>query len=486
VFAEDDFFMDQFRIEGLKMGGKLMESEKMKFTIETVEGDIHTPISIFRKIQEKKKFLLESSAAHQDQGRYSYIGFRPYLEVSANGNEYQVSGSSTNPEVKQGNVMEQLAFELMIEIEAPPLPIPFFGGAVGYFGYDMIRQYENIGPVPEDVLNMPDAHFLFFRDLFVYDHLLQKIHLVTSGKDPQPIIKEMKETLNRPNEADGDIQTGELSFQSNMSKEKFVELVNEAKKAIVAGEVFQIVLSQRFQSPFKGDPFQLYRRLRLSNPSPYLFYIDFDDYTVLGSSPESLLSVKNQVVTGNPIAGTRPRGRTPEEDESLAKDLLADEKELAEHKMLVDLGRNDLGRVCEIGSVEISSYMKIEKYKHVMHITSKLTGQLKQELTSLDALAACMPAGTVSGAPKIRAMEWINKLENNKRGVYAGSVGYIGFGGNLDMGLAIRTMVVKDQYAYVQAGAGIVYDSVPETEFEETQNKAKALLEVQQYDPVNR
>ncbi|WP_028393000.1 anthranilate synthase component I [Bacillus cihuensis] len=461
-----------------------MTSERRKLTFKkvTVEGDIHTPISIFRKLPGGKKFLLESSPSHHDNGRYSYIGFNPYLELVSIDKVTTRIGANQKKGIEIGALMDELKKELDVEFEVNDLDIPFFGGAVGYLGYDMIRQYEDIGDVPEDTLNMPDAHILLFEDVIVYDHLTEKIHLITSSSDYEVRLAALKKNIESATEKEPESERVHLDFQSNISQRTFENLVHQAKEAIVAGEVFQVVLSQRFQSPFHVDPFQAYRRLRLSNPSPYMFFIDFEEYTVLGSSPESLISVKDRQVTVNPIAGTRPRGSTPAEDLQYEQSLLQDEKELAEHKMLVDLGRNDLGRVCEIGSIKLTSQMKIERYKHVMHITSKIKGMLRSDLTSIDALIACMPAGTVSGAPKIRAMQIINELENVKRGVYAGSVGYLGFGGTLDMALAIRTMVIKDAVAYVQAGAGIVYDSVATTEYEETRNKAKALLEVQRDD----
>lgn len=460
-----------------------MGQKKISFQMETVEGDIHTPISIFQKMNGPKKFLLESSTSHHDQGRYSYMGMSPYKEAISREACIEIREGVQSRE-QDIRLVDYLKQEFMFEFEADT-EIPFIGGAVGYMGYDMIRHYESIGAVPKDTLGMPDAHFLFFKDIFIFDHQQQKIHLVTSDEQSEDRLKEMKELLNRPQAAD-EKSVEQLSFTSNMTKAHFIKIVEEAKQAIINGDIFQVVLSQRYQSSFTGHPLGVYRRLRLSNPSPYMFYIDFGDYTILGSSPESLISVRGKSVTVNPIAGTRPRGETDEEDKSHAENLLHDEKELAEHRMLVDLGRNDLGRVCEIGSVALSSNMNIERYRHVMHLTSKVRGTLKTELTGLDALASCLPAGTVSGAPKIRAMELINELEDCKRGVYAGSVGYIGYGGDLDMALAIRTMVIKDDFAFVQAGAGIVYDSVPETEYEETKNKAKALLEVQTHDPINR
>ncbi|WP_346023693.1 anthranilate synthase component I family protein [Alkalibacterium indicireducens] len=285
--------------------------------------------------------------------------------------------------------------------------------------------------------------------------------------------------INNPSEE----QTEELSpltFTASVDKDEFMRRVVKAKQYIVDGDIFQVVLSQRMQAEFDVDAFTFYRKLRVANPSPYMFYVDFDQYTVLGASPESLIKVTGRQIVTNPIAGTRPRGKTEEEDQAYAADLLSDEKEQAEHKMLVDLSRNDLGRVSEIGSISLDTFMTVERFQHVMHIVSEVSGTLAEGLSGLDALITTLPAGTVSGAPKIRAMQIVNELEDYQRGVYSGSVGYINVNGDLDLALAIRTMVVKDKKAYVQAGAGIVYDSDPESEYQETLNKAKSLLEVGQ------
>jgi anthranilate synthase component I len=276
-----------------------------------------------------------------------------------------------------------------------------------------------------------------------------------------------------------------LQFTPTMEKERFLSIVETAKEHIRKGDIFQVVLSQRFEAFYDDNPFHLYRTLRTSNASPYMFYLDFDDYQILGTSPESLVKIQKGIVTTNPIAGTKKRGTTKAEDEAIAESLLQDEKELAEHKMLVDLGRNDIGRVSELGSVQVTKYMQIERYKHVMHIVSEVNGRLKSGYHAIDVIKACLPAGTVSGAPKIRAMQIIHQLEQQRRNVYAGAIGYISCSGNMDLALAIRTMVVKNHKAIVQAGAGVVFDSIAESEYEETWNKAKALLEVN-YDFINR
>ncbi|PFT48293.1 anthranilate synthase component I [Bacillus thuringiensis] len=462
---------------------KQKRERKTFLVITEEEGDSITPISLYRRMKGKKKFLLESSQLHQDKGRYSYLGCNPYGEVKSVGTEVErtIFGQT---EKLQGNVLQVL--EEIIAPSQVDSPFPFCGGAVGYIGYDVIRQYENIGADLHDPLNIPEVHLLLYREFIVYDHLRQKLSFVyvcreDDSADYEEVYERLrvyKEEVLQGEEAEVNEIQSTLSFTSSITEKEFCEMVEMAKEHIRAGDIFQVVLSQRLQSECIGDPFALYRKLRIANPSPYMFYINFQDYVVLGSSPESLLSVRENKVMTNPIAGTRPRGKTKREDEEIEKELLGNEKERAEHMMLVDLGRNDIGRVSEIGSVTIDKYMKVEKYSHVMHIVSEVYGILRKQMSGFDALAYCLPAGTVSGAPKIRAMEIINELENEKRNVYAGAVGYVSFSGNLDMALAIRTMVVKDEKAYVQAGAGVVYDSDPVAEYEETLNKARALLEV--------
>ncbi|WP_242221291.1 anthranilate synthase component I [Bacillus cereus group sp. BfR-BA-01380] len=456
---------------------------KTFLVIQEEEGDSLTPIALYRRMKGEKKFLLESSQLHQDKGRYSYLGCNPYGEIKSIGKEVEITINGVLEKVN-GNVLKEL--ESVLALEKIESPFPFCGGAVGYIGYDVIRQYEDIGEMLSDPLNIPEVHVLLYRMFVVYDHVRQKLSFVyvycggdtDSYEEVYERLQTYKQKLLQESEEQVKELSASLSFTSSITEERFYKMVEQAKEYIRAGDIFQVVLSQRLQSDFTGNPFALYRRLRTANPSPYMFYIDFQDYVVLGSSPESLLSVRDEKVMTNPIAGTRPRGNTKEEDEKIAKELLANEKERAEHMMLVDLGRNDIGRVSEIGSVHLDKYMKIEKYSHVMHIASEVYGTLRKKMNCLDALAHCLPAGTVSGAPKIRAMEIINGLETEKRNVYAGAVGYISFSGNMDMALAIRTMVVKDGKAYVQAGAGVVYDSNPAAEYEETLNKAKALLEV--------
>ncbi|QHS24305.1 anthranilate synthase component I [Virgibacillus sp. MSP4-1] len=460
---------------------------KIKSQIREIKGDTLTPISIFHRLKGPKKFLLESSLKHEDSGRFSMIGSDPYLSIKGTGEHSTMEHfhQELHATAEYNKSALQLIQEQLGDIETD-VSIPFHGGAVGYAGYDTIRQFEQIGEIPPDNLKMPDIHFQFYEKAVVMDHKLQKVYLVVlnlSGtqneKEMEAELHAMEEQLKTPSQNEfltKSIKTGD--FTSNVMKQEYEEKVKRIQQHIRQGDIFQAVLSQRLQAEFYGDAFSFYRKLRTENPSPYMFYIDFEDYLILGASPESLIKVQNQQVITNPIAGTRKRGRTEEEDLNLEKDLLNDEKELAEHRMLVDLGRNDIGRVSEIGSVDVSRYMEIERYQHVMHIVSEVKGQLRPDVSSLDALTACLPAGTVSGAPKIRAMQILNELEPTKRGPYSGAVGYINVNGDLDLGLAIRTMIIKNQTAYVQAGAGVVMDSVPENEYEETLQKAKSLLEV--------
>ncbi len=450
--------------------------------MEQIEGDMLTPISIFQKISGKKKFLLESSLKNKDSGRYSIIGSNPVIEVKGYGDR-NIIVSEKGEERVNGKTLEVVK-ELIPQYSHINGDIPFVGGAMGYVGYDTIRQYETIGSVPDDELEMPDVHLMFYEQVVIYDHLEQKIFLAASPILPETnearlleLNQKRKQELQKESHSDEASKVSLSAFQATTSKQDFVRNIEIAKEYISRGDIFQVVLSQRMKASMDGDPFSFYRKLRISNPSPYMYFIDFEDYVVAGSSPESLVKANGASVITNPIAGTRPRGKDTAEDLRFEKELIADEKELAEHRMLVDLGRNDLGKICKFGTVNVPKYMKIEKYKHVMHIVSEVGGELSDQKSGADALISCLPAGTVSGAPKIRAMEIINELEQVKRGVYSGAVGYFSVNGNMDFALAIRTMVIKDKQAYIQAGAGIVYDSIPEKEYEETIHKLKTFLE---------
>ncbi|WP_251553755.1 anthranilate synthase component I [Neobacillus muris] len=454
------------------------------YFLKEISGDVLTPISILQKISGKKKFLLESSHKYHDSGRYSFIGADPAFELISQGDQNQLIYRNGQRQRLTGKPLE-IVNSLIPAIETDEIPFPFTGGAIGYVGYDIIRHYEELGEEFPNELSMPDVHLMFFEELVVFDHLEEKVFLfgipLLQDSDEAVIevrLNELLTELKQPFEDQEELQYEFSEFYSDTGKEEFIENVKAAKEHILAGDIFQVVLSRRMKADFTGSPLALYRKHRANNPTPYMFYIDFEAYTVIGSSPESLIKTRGTTVIANPIAGTKRRGKTSAEDEAIEQELLQDEKELAEHKMLVDLGRNDLGKVCEFGSVQVEKYMAIEKYRYVMHIVSEVSGRLKSDNTSLDALAACIPAGTVSGAPKVRAMEIINSLEKSKRGLYSGAIGYLSANGNMDFALAIRTMILKDKKAYIQAGAGIVYDSVPESEYEETLNKLRSFLEV--------
>ncbi|AWE09291.1 anthranilate synthase component I [Lysinibacillus sp. 2017] len=460
-----------------------MRVETKDYVLKQINGDTLTPISIFIALQGKNKILFESNAKFKQSGRYSFIACNPIAELKG--------GQVESEFYKQGQEMQRIqkpvlqVLKQLLPIRNGNYPFAFFGGAIGYFGYETAFHFEQIGEVVNDVYEMPDVHVFFYDTFIVFDHLLQQVTIVAidlfqEGRSVETMEQDVAtfEQMLKKKLPQYPAQKVDVEFYPTIEKSQFIEMVEKAKDHIRRGDIFQIVLSQTFEAHYDGDPLQLYRKLRTSNASPYMYYIDFGNYTILGTSPESLVKVQDRIVTTNPIAGTKPRGQSVGEDEAIAEKLLQDEKEIAEHKMLVDLGRNDVGRVAQIGTVEVTKFMEIERYKFVMHIVSEVKAKLREDVHLVDVLASSLPAGTVSGAPKIRAMQLINELEKRKRGVYAGAVGYLSTTGNMDLALAIRTMVVKDEKAYVQAGAGIVYDSLPEMEYEETLNKAKALLEV--------
>lgn len=460
-----------------------------------VYADMETPISIFKRFEQSKYcFLLESVEGGEKWGRYSIIGRNPFLAVKSYKNKTIIEDKNGELSEVEGNPVEVIR-ALMEKYKGANLPaMPrFTGGAVGFFGYDLIRYYEHLPNMPEDDLNLPESHFLFTDELLVFDHLKQKIHIIVNLHVNGNIERAYNSVLDRIKSIYSEIldtrwkindnfkpdfsqKNSEFKYTSNISKEKYCENVIKAKQYIKDGDIFQVVLSQRLCVETDRNPFDVYRVLRLINPSPYMYYLKFNDYNIVGSSPEMLARVEDGIVETCPIAGTRKRGRTKEEDDRLEKELLSDEKELAEHTMLVDLGRNDIGRVARYGTVKVKDLMHIERYSHVMHIVTNVQGEIREGKTAFDALMSIMPAGTLSGAPKIRAMEIIDELENVKRGPYGGAIGYLSFNGNLDSCITIRTLIFKDNKAYVQSGAGIVADSVPEKEYEECLNKAKALL----------
>ncbi|WP_421378770.1 anthranilate synthase component I [Bacillus salacetis] len=461
------------------------ETRQIRFFTREMNGDELTPISVFKKLGGTRKYLLESSLKHEKAGRYSFMGSNPFLEFKSDGRQITEFDFHTESTAEYtGNPFDRLK-SFFSETLGVKQDFPFSGGAIGYIGYDNIRHFEEIGKIPVNSLEMPDIHLMFYEKTIIFDHLENKVILLTSEgfnqhsqQDPEEILDELETAIRKTDTFQDEGDIGRLAFESQVTREQFIDMVNKAKEQVLEGEIFQVVLSQRFKSSFSGEPFSYYRKLRQTNPSPYMFYIDFEEYVVLGTSPESFIKVNGRRVISNPIAGTRRRGEDETEDTGLEKELIGDEKETAEHRMLVDLARNDMGRICEVGSIYLTKYMLVERYKYVMHLVSEVEGLLGPSFSSFDVITACLPAGTVSGAPKIAAMKIINDLEECKRGVYSGTVGYISVNGDIDLALAIRTMVVKDNYAYVQAGAGVVYDSVAESEYEETINKAKALIEV--------
>ncbi len=438
--------------------------------VREMPADLDTPISAYLKLSEKPpSFMLESVEGGERLGRYSFIGFEPEEVIKGRGNPIPILREKMRRAVK---------------IEGLPR---FSGGFVGYISYEVASYFEDI-PVPEkDPLSLPEYYFLLIKDMVVFDHVTHKLLLITHIDPEKGVEDEYRRACERFDEMEEKLLFarfyakplkggGEADISSNMERREFEDKVRKVKEYIFDGEAIQVVLSQRFEAPVKASSIDIYRALRVINPSPYMYYLDLGDFQIIGSSPEMLVRVEGGFVETHPIAGTRPRGRDEEEDKRLEEELLSDEKERAEHTMLVDLGRNDIGRVSEIGSVVATQLMEVEKYSHVMHLVSHIKGKLKAGLDMFDALISCFPAGTVSGAPKIRAMEIIGELEPERRGPYAGALGYIDFKGNLDMAIVIRTIIRKGRRAYFQAGAGIVADSIPEREYEECVNKAKALL----------
>jgi anthranilate synthase component 1 len=467
----------------------------------TLTADLETPVSAFLRLaaHEPECFLLESVEGGEKIGRYTYIGIRPYRRIVSRGRSISITEENETRQV-EGDIFEVLKESLAGHSPAvlQGLP-PFTAGAVGYFTYDVVRQIEKLPEETADELQMPDACLLFFDEVLAFDHVRKEMLLIVTAdlqkRNPKqayaealwrldrfekrllaPLPKQKKKTLD-----------GKLKIVNRTKKKDFLKAIERSKEYIAAGDIFQVVVSQRFDVEPEVDPFSIYRALRIVNPSPFLYFLrsalpaggrstKTETTHIVGSSPELLVRVQNGRVEYRPIAGTRPRGEDEATDRAYEQDMLHDEKERAEHVMLVDLGRNDVGRVSEYGSVQVGELMRVERYSHVMHLVSDVTGTLRQGLDAVDALRACFPAGTLSGAPKIRAMEIIEELEPARRGIYGGCILYADFSGNLTSCIAIRTLLMKGRKGYIQAGAGIVADSVPETEYEESVNKAKAVV----------
>jgi anthranilate synthase component I len=457
-------------------------------------ADYETPVSAFAKIDHgPSAYLLESIEGGEKWARYSFLGSgSPIVVYEDRGDLLVVQGTRKKRIPSRGNPLERLRemMESYRPVTMPDLP-PFVGGAVGYLSYDMVRTFEDLAARQKDPLNLPDFAFLLTDTLLIFDNVSQKIKVVATAhvtakgargikaayRSATERIERTITRLKRPlRRTRLHRRRKPVVFTANMSKADFEKMVMRTKEYIRAGDIVQAVLSQRWEANVQAPSLQLYRALRVVNPSPYMYYLRIAGVELVGSSPETLVRCEDGVISVRPIAGTRRRGVNPDEDQQMEQRLLADEKERAEHVMLVDLGRNDVGRVAKPGSVAVDSLMHVERYSHVMHIVSNVTGQLDESKTSYDVLRACFPAGTVSGAPKIRAMEIIDELEPTRRGPYAGAVGYFSFSGNMDMCINIRTVVVKNHQAFIQAGAGIVADSNPEHEYEETCNKAKAMM----------
>ena len=451
-------------------------------------ADLETPISVFLKLRgEGNAFLLESVEGGERIGRYSFIGGGPLMTVIARGDDVEVRQGS-DVEQRRGDVLE-VARELLGRhrlVGDPSLP-RFSGGAVGYFGYDLVRSWERLPNRPVDDLELPTCYLAIADTVVIFDHVRHTMKIVANAlvdddggvayRAAVEKVERLYERLRAPLLPPNGAGRVEPIIDTDMPVATFLGAVKTAKEYIRAGDVFQVVLSRRFSMGLEGvDGLDVYRALRTVNPSPYMFFLDFEGVKIVGSSPELLVRLENGIVETRPLAGTRPRGATETDDLTMEARLLADEKERAEHVMLVDLGRNDLGRVCEYGTVRVTDLMGVERFSHVMHIVSDVQGRLRRGLDAVDVLRACFPAGTVTGAPKVRAMEIIDELEPIARGPYAGAVGYLGFSGNMDTAITIRTIVMTGTRAYIQAGAGIVADSVPEREYVETVNKAKALV----------
>lgn len=461
--------------------------------IREVLADLDTPLSAYLKLAKGAySYLLESVHGGEKWGRYSIIGLPAQIVIRITGTLIQVSNNDVITEQVQTNSPLKWLAEFHQQYRVPKIPdLPLTGGLVGYFSYDTVRYIEPRlqATTHPDPLKTPDILLMACEEIVVFDNLKGKLHLIVHANPATPdalqqaqrrldtLVQQLKAPLPpQPTSSPTASPIQESDFKSVIERADFERAVEKAKSYIVDGDIMQVVLSQRLAIPYTAPPLNIYRVLRYLNPSPYLYYLDLADFHIVGSSPEILVRLDERQMTVRPIAGTRPRGKTPEEDQAFEQELLADPKELAEHLMLIDLGRNDVGRVSQIGTVQLTEKMVIERYSHVMHIVSNVIGQLREELTALDALKAALPAGTLSGAPKIRAMEIIDELEPIKRGIYGGAVGYLAWHGDMDTAIAIRTAVIKDQTLYIQVGAGIVADSIPANEWEETMNKGRAIF----------
>ena len=483
--------LDEFR-EKAKLGNTVP-------VYRPILADMETPVSAFYKLMpDNYAFLLESVEGGENVARYSFLGSQPSMLFQSKGHQVTIEYLAKGETVSQEHEDPLKALEEVMQnyqpVDIEGLP-QFHGGAVGYMSYDMVRFVEELPDDTEDEMQLPDCFFMIAETILVFDHVNHQIKVVANAHIDgdvdaayadavakiEALVEKLTATSDTHLKGNRDDRSGRRSEivsdpQSNFTKAAYEDAVLRAKEYIAAGDIIQVVPSQRFSRPVSVDPFDVYRALRVVNPSPYMFYLKLDSFDIVGASPEMMVRVEDGIVQTVPIAGTCPRGKTSEEDRELEQTLLADPKERAEHVMLVDLGRNDLGRVCEYHTVEVTDLMIVERFSHVMHIVSHVIGQLRENLTAFDVIRACLPAGTLSGAPKIRAMEIIDELEPTRRATYGGAVGYFSFSGSADTAITIRTAVIKNGTAYVQAGGGVVADSVPETEYYETVNKAKAMF----------
>ena len=463
-------------------------NKNVLYKVVKKHGDTLTPVSIFNILDGDKMFLLESSFIHETKGKYSFIGVNPIQEITGQKNVTTVHHFKSNEQERfEKNTLIYMKEDLpKIEVQ---LPFPFFGGAVGYVSYDAVHAFVDIKGQAEDQLQMPDSHFLIYDTVIIYEHRTETAHLVTFALQNENEAELIERLRNLSKQLDQEhslppYPKSDLQFKPQQSKEYFMKQVETAKKRMEAENIEQVVLSQRMEAKLDQDPFSIYRNLRIANPSPYMFYIDFGPYIVTGASPESLVQTTGNKVVTNPIAGTRPRGKNDADDKRLSEELLQDEKELIEHDLLVELSKQDLQSICLLDSIHLPVYKQIEKYEHVLHIVSEVHGVLKEKVDSIDALRACLPAGTVSGSPRQEAMQIIHDIEKVKRGVYAGGIGYIGFNRDINLAIAIRSLIIKEDKAYLQVGAGIVKQSIPEKEYEETLHKSRSLTNMKQIEEI--
>ncbi len=465
---------------------KIAKKDSVVAVVAELPSDLITPVDAY--YATNASYILESAEGGSAVGRYSFLGIDPVVRLSINKDDCTVSENGDTKSFKMqdpvrmiGEILKSREFIGQGDLS------PFPGGAVGFIGYEYVHRWEKVGNTKKEGLALPESVFFITRYNLVFDNLMHTLKIVANVRTTEDFEKDYNEAVAGINKIKIALEAikdridisdmpaaGELV--SSYSKEDFEKHVDRIKELITEGEAIQVVLSRRMSADYEGDPFLIFRALRTINPSPYMFYLDFDDFVILGASPEVMVKVDNGKTIVRPIAGTRPRGKTNEEDEALKRDLLSDEKELAEHIMLVDLGRNDLGRIAVPGTVNVDKMMVIERYSHVMHIVSEVSANLRDEFDTFDVIKATFPAGTLSGAPKVRAMEIIDELEPVGRGPYGGLIGYMSYTGGFDSCITIRSMVVKDKKVHLQAGAGIVYDSVPEKEYDETTNKAMALF----------